>query len=308
MILVLTRVLRFVAVAEHLSFTKAAVQLGIDQPWLSRQIMQLEDQLGFTLFDRTGNGISLTPEGREFYEAARSIAVAADHVQIKAEEMSRRKKSIVRIGVSYATIAVEARRELLDRYLAIRPNCELELDAVEWSSDVINQVLEGSMDFGICFGPVDEPNLEVCVLDDIVMTLAIPAEHKLAEKDSVSLEELKGCRIAVGLKNLNVYVHSRAYAWIDQVGAEMVHVPEGRRYIFDVADRERLFVGCYTSADKVPDSFVRRPISGAVPELNLCLIRYRRVMSAAAERFWRLAEEVVSEKHPGRAKPQAAAS
>ena len=58
----LERLLRFFAVAEELSFTRAATVLGIDQPLLLRQINQLQTQLGFPLFDRSGPRIALTPE------------------------------------------------------------------------------------------------------------------------------------------------------------------------------------------------------------------------------------------------------
>lgn len=293
--LVIPRVLRFVVVAEQLSFTKAAAELGIDQPWLSRQIMQLEDQLGFMLFDRSGARIELTLEGEEFYIAAKQLAAATEQIDAKAEEMARRSKSVVRMGVSYTTFSVEARAQLLTRYAALRPNNEIELTASEWTDEVAANVMAGHVDLGLCFGPIIHPELDVCVLADIEMTLAIPAEDPLAKLPEVALTDLVGKRIAVGLTNSETSARVAPYSWVDEVGAEIVRVPEGRRYVFDVAERERLIVGCYTASDRMPQNFVRRAIRGPKPKIDLSLIRFRRVMSPAAERLWLLGQEICAE-------------
>jgi DNA-binding transcriptional LysR family regulator len=291
----LVRVQRFVAVAEQLSFTRAAALLGIDQPWLSRQIMQLEDQLGIMLFDRSGSRIALTPEGREFFEVAQQIDIAAQKVREKAEEMMRRSQSALRVCVAYATFPIEGRNSLLNRYAAIRPDVGVDYSATEWSDDVVNKVKSGEADFGIAFGPVEDPDIEVCELERIEMTLAVPQESTLASMTSVALSDLQNHRIAVAMKDPKASSLVNRYSWIEEVGAIPVHVPEGRRYIFDVAERERTGVICYTTAEKLPEGFVRRPIHGDVPQFNLILIRCKRIMSPAAERFWRLGQELSSE-------------
>jgi DNA-binding transcriptional LysR family regulator len=65
----------FVAVADALSFTKAAENLHLAQPSLTRQIQDLEEEIGVRLFDRTGKGISLTEEGQSFLLDARRLLV-----------------------------------------------------------------------------------------------------------------------------------------------------------------------------------------------------------------------------------------
>ncbi len=301
----LTRVLRFVAVAENLSITKSAVLLELDQSWLSRQIMQLEDQIGFTLFDRSRTGIMLTPEGREFYEAARAITEASVHIHRCAEEIAQRRRHVVRVGVSYSSFAAPSRRRLLSRYGELRPSTELECEACPFTPEVIDRVLDGTFDFGICFGPVEPADVDICVLQDIEMTLAIPAESPLASLSAIALADLKGCKVVVGLKNIKAHLHNHTFGWIEEVGAELRHVPEGRRFVFDVAERERAIFVCFTDIDKIPASFVRLPIAGPRPYLNLSLIRYRRVLSNAAERFWRLAHEIGAEETVARNKDEA---
>jgi DNA-binding transcriptional LysR family regulator len=291
----LVRIERFVAVAEQLSFTRAAAVLGIDQPWLSRQIMQLEDQLGFMLFDRSGSRIALTPEGQEFFEVAKQINIATQKVREKAEEMMRRSRSAIRICVAYSTFPIEGRIRLLTRYAAIRPDVDIDLTASEWSDDVMERVKAGEADFGIAFGPLDDPDIEVCNLQTIELSLAMPRESPLASQSSISLADLRGHRMALAMKLAPAHSPVRRYAWLDEVGAIPVHVPEGRRFIFDVAEKERISVVCYTTTEKIPDSFVRLPLHGPMPEFNLLLVRCKRIMSPVAERLWRLAEEIGEE-------------
>ena len=296
--LMVPRVLRFVVVAEQLSFTKAAQMLGMDQPWLSRQIMQLEDQLGFTLFHRNGTRIALTGEGEEFYRAAKTVAEATEQLGQTAETMTLRSKSIVRLGVSYTTFAVEGRTELLARHAAMRPNDRVDISAFEWTDEVAAAVIGGTLDLGLCFGPIVHPDLEFCVLSEIDMTLAIPIEDPLAALPEIALSDLSGKRIAVGLMTVSALARSHPYRWIEEVGAHVVRVPEGRRYVFDVAERERLIVPCYTSCDRIPESFARCRVSGPKPRIDLSLVRSQRVLPASAERLWRMGKQLSAEAMP----------
>ena len=296
MVLSLERMLRFIAVAEQLSFTGAAALLRIDQPWLSRQIMQLEDQLGFLLFDRSGSRIALTPEGAEFLEYAQEVARAVQRVRQKAEEMKRRTLSVLRIGTSHATYSLERRERLLSRFATLRPNVNLDYSAFEWSDEVLEKINSRDLDFGIVIGPVADPNIEVCLLDVLEATLGIPKEDSLAELPSVALSDLKQRRVAVGVKDKDSRRYQKGYSWIDQVGAIPVVVPEGRRFIFDVADKKRLFVLSFTPAEKLPESFVRRPIQGRPLSFDLCLVRAKHAMSSVGERLWSLGQELAAER------------
>ena len=294
MVLSLERMLRFIAVAEQLSFTGAAALLRIDQPWLSRQIMQLEDQLGFLLFDRSGSRIALTPEGAEFLEYAQEVARAVQRVRQKAEEMKRRTLSLLRIGTSHETYSVEGRERLLSKFAALRPNIKLDCSAFQWSDEVLEKINSHDLDFGIIFGPVADPNIEVCVLDVVEASLGIPKEDPLAELPSVALSDLKQRRVAVGVKDKDSPRYQKGYFWIDQVGAIPVVVPEGRRFIFDAADKKRLFVLGYNPADKLPESFVRRTLQGRPLSFDLCLVRAKHPMSSVGERLWRLGQELAA--------------
>lgn len=297
----LVRIQRFVAVAEHLSFTRAATLLGIDQPWLSRQIMQLEDQLGIVLFERSGARIALTPEGQEFYEVAREVEVAAQRVHDKAMEMTRRTRSELTICVAYATFSIEGRHRLLERFEAIRPDVKIDISASEWTDEVIDKVKSGEADFGIAFGPLEDPAVEYCDLQELNLTIAVPKEHPLAVKDVIEPGDLKDLPFAIAIKDPKLIPITLRYSWLFDFGAVPVHVPEGRRYVFDVAQQKRICVLCYTDADRVPDDFAKLPFTGAMlPAFSMGLIRAKRIMSPSAERLWRLAHEMTKDV-PGKA-------
>jgi DNA-binding transcriptional LysR family regulator len=288
----LERVLRFVVIAEHMSFTRAAAHLGIDQPWLSRQVMQLEEQLGFMLFERTGSRIALTREGEAFVVAAKELAASVDRVRQTAEDMSRNHQASLRIGVTGSTYPVEGRHRLLEAYAKIRPQVRLELSGYENSDEVSEKVESGELDFGVVFEPVFAHDVQLCVLEPVEQTLAVPREDPLAQQASIALAELAGRRVANSARDPMQQRYRYAYAWVEEVGATLRCVIEGRRFVPIVAEKERLFFVCYTPGDVVPASFVRRPIRGPKPYLSLCLIRGKRVLSSAGERFWRLAHEI----------------
>jgi DNA-binding transcriptional LysR family regulator len=288
----LVRIQRFVTVAEHLSFTRAAAILRIDQPWLSRQIIQLEDYLGIILFERNGSRITLTPEGQEFYEVAREIEVAAQRVQNKVLEMTRRTRSELMVCVAYTTFSLEGRKRLLEQFAALRPDVTLDISAAEWTDEVIEIVKAGQADFGIAFGPIDDPKLETCHLQRLDATFAIPKDNPLAQKPVLELKDFAGQPLAIATKNTSTIGTTPRYSWILEAGAIPVHVPEGRRYVFEVAKQKQLCVACYTPADVIPDDFVKRSVEGPIPPFSLLLIRVKRTMSPSAERLWRLAHEL----------------
>jgi DNA-binding transcriptional LysR family regulator len=79
----------FVAVAEVLSFTKAAARLRVAQPALSRQVADLEDELGVDLLSRTSHGVRLTEEGKLFLAEARAVLNTVDEAVTKVRALAR---------------------------------------------------------------------------------------------------------------------------------------------------------------------------------------------------------------------------
>ena len=292
------RVLRFIVVAEELSLTRAATRLNVDQPWLSRQMIQLEEQFGFALFERKAGRIQLTEAGDEFLNYAKEFATATDLLCEKTEALYRRHKFLLRIGAAYFTYWFDARSSLLQHYKALRPEVITELSTVEASEDVVERILKGDLDIGLVIGPTGRDDVEQVRIERGETTVSVPREDPLASAEYVQLSDLRGRCIAVG-PNRNPARHAALYGWTEEVGALRVEVPEGRRFMADVAQRDRLLMINLASAERDPDDFVRLAVHGPKPHVDLYMVRKRSIVSAAVERFWQLGQDLANDvRHP----------
>jgi len=88
----------FVAVGEALNFTKAATRLHVAQPALSRQVSDLEEELGVDLLRRTSHGVLLTAEGKLFLEEAQGILKRADESVAKVRALARGEFGELQVG------------------------------------------------------------------------------------------------------------------------------------------------------------------------------------------------------------------
>jgi hypothetical protein len=95
----------FIAVAETLNVNQASHRLHVTQPALSRQIRDLEQELGCTLFDRLPHGVSLTEAGKSFLAGARQALAATDRARIQAQRTARGEVGTLRIGYNEVAFA-----------------------------------------------------------------------------------------------------------------------------------------------------------------------------------------------------------
>jgi DNA-binding transcriptional LysR family regulator len=117
----------FLAVAEDLHVGQAAKRLHISQPPLSRQIHQLEEELGVALFKRDKKRMQLTVAGRAFLEEARAILERTDHAVRLVQRASRGQVGLLRIGFIESATASGLLGRVLARFRKKYPDVELEL-------------------------------------------------------------------------------------------------------------------------------------------------------------------------------------
>src|SRR6202521_5656557 len=117
----------FVAVGEEQHYGRAAERLHVAQPALSRQIQDLEKEMGFVLFDRLPRGVRLNAAGKLFLTDARRILQDVDEAKLRAERIAHGKAGTLRIGIATAVswhgLVVDSFREFRRR----QPDAELEL-------------------------------------------------------------------------------------------------------------------------------------------------------------------------------------
>jgi DNA-binding transcriptional LysR family regulator len=116
----------FLAVAEYLNFSKAARQLHITQPPLSRQIRQLEDDLGVELFVRSKRCVELTKAGSVFLIEARKLVAQAGHATEAARHAQKGESGLVKVGIASGLGAIlgKAVAEHARRFPVVNVECK----------------------------------------------------------------------------------------------------------------------------------------------------------------------------------------
>jgi DNA-binding transcriptional LysR family regulator len=178
----------FVAVAERLHFRRAAEDLHIAQPALSRQIQSLEQQLGVPLLLRDRRAVSLTPAGRQLLDDAGPLLASADAARRRVQRAARGSRSLV-VGFRTGITPTEAVR----RFLAAEPGVSVEVQRLEWD-DQEEAVLGGRVDVAYVRRPIDPRGLRLTPLYSERRLLAVPADHPLAGRESVVEAEIAGER------------------------------------------------------------------------------------------------------------------
>jgi DNA-binding transcriptional LysR family regulator len=180
----------FVAVADELNFTRAAVRLHMAQPPLSQQIRKFEDELGIALFDRTGGRVALTQAGMAILAEARTALAQAERVAAVARRVSEGTVGTLRIGFSSAA----AHTILPPIVRAFRSDCpEVALALEEASTEEQLERLAGAaLDAGFVRLPVESPpaglKLKPVLREPLV--LALPQGHALARRRTVPMRAL----------------------------------------------------------------------------------------------------------------------
>jgi DNA-binding transcriptional LysR family regulator len=179
----------FEAVARHCHVTRAAAELHIAQPALSKQVSQLEQELGIALFDRVGRNVRLTEAGEALLPHARSVLSQIESARAEMAERVglRRGRAVIGTPPSVGT-------QLLPRALAAfnksYPGIELRLH--EAGIQTLLELLEsGLADIAIASLPVEDTALTVVPLFTEDLVIVVGQDHPLAGRGSIAMSELK---------------------------------------------------------------------------------------------------------------------
>ena len=181
----------FVAVAEELNFGRAAERLRIAQPPLSRQIRDLEREIGVALFERVPRGVELTPAGRAFLPEARLTLAQAERSQRTAQRAAQGETGRLRVGFVDAATHSGILPDVLGFFRAHLPSVGLSL----FELDPLRQAeafQEGRIDIGILHSPpLDAVRwLRVESIYSEPVILALPKAHPLAGRSRLALASL----------------------------------------------------------------------------------------------------------------------
>lgn len=173
----------FTVLAEHRHFGRAAAALHTTQPSLSRQINRLEQQLGVRLLDRTPRGSELTEAGEIFLPLAKTLLRSATQAMERTRAAAR--PTWITIGYTTNLIVTPAVRELRHRH----PDAEVRTVHLGWNK-ARDALLDHRADAVMARLPFPTDGLCVTVLYDEPRVLVVPLDHRLAGKESVTIDDI----------------------------------------------------------------------------------------------------------------------
>lgn len=203
----ISQILYAIKLSEYCNFTIAAKELFITQSTLSLQIKKLEDELGVVLFIREKTGVKLTEAGKDFVYYGRKVLAAFDNLKINIENYTELLKGELRIGLLWTFGSIDIGNsisEFMDKYRTIKVSF-----CFDGSSNLIRKLNHREIDVAVIIldeheSPKDD-NLDIDLIDESNIILAVNKAHRFAHKDNVSFQDLEGENVMMVSKYSNLY-------------------------------------------------------------------------------------------------------
>lgn len=181
----------FVAVTEELNVSRASARLRVSQPAVSRQIHDLENELGVALFSRGHGGLSMTDAGESFLVHAREILRKS--AEATAHMDSFRQRPVKKLAVGYiASVLTDTLTPAFKKFSRINRDTEVSLKELA-PQDQVKSLRDGRIDLALPGNPCPElaSEFEVIILKRVFLRAVLPDDHRLAKRARVGLQELK---------------------------------------------------------------------------------------------------------------------
>ncbi len=189
----------FLAVADTGSVTRAATQLGIQQPPLSQQLKALETELGVTLFERQPRGVALTAAGAALHADAVDLFARIDQMRARMQRMARGDEGSLSIGFTSSAAAHKLTPEVLRACRRQFPRVALSLTECN-AAEAIEQLVDGTLNAALLRAPVQHPEgVRFDLLLEEEMVIALPLDHPLLRRRAARGQ---GAAVPVSLKEL----------------------------------------------------------------------------------------------------------
>ena len=197
------QIIYFDAVCRAGSISRAAQELFVTQQCVSKQIAMLEKELGTSLLIRSQSGVSLTEEGQWFHEHA-SVILQMDHdIQIHFEQLNRNEPQILRIGIANG-INLFYDESFFIRFREAHPELVIQVYYM-WEKQIEEMLAAGTLDIGISVLPVSCDALYAEKLFEERFYCIVNRNHRLAYRESLSLDDILHDRIAMADENYTSY-------------------------------------------------------------------------------------------------------
>jgi DNA-binding transcriptional LysR family regulator len=263
-----------IVLAEELHFSRAAERLRIDQSTVSKRIEELEDRIGFRLFDRNHQMVELTEAGRKFVEEARLGLLHVERAIQSGRTVKEGSEVVLNVGRSPYTDPFLI-TTLLSVRLPLYPRLKIEL-AHQFSLDLIREVLAGGLDVAIVTEPPESKRLTMLKVAESPFYIALSEEDELAYESGITLEALAGRPWVIFERRLHPPVYDAVMRLAEEREAfpasiQHIVVPEDA-YPFIVDGSGVAFVVKSGAIRIARDGVTVRPLAEDVLTLNTYLV------------------------------------
>jgi LysR family hca operon transcriptional activator len=259
----------FLAVAEEGSFTLAAERLHTAQPSLSRQIRDLEHEVGTELLTRGARGVELTAPGRAFLDHARLALAQAETAIEAAQRASHQTKPTFALGFLTGVEMEwlpEAMRLIKDKL----PEVDVTVSS-HYSPRLAEALMRGKLDLAFMRPEIDMPQLEYKVVQTEPLIVVMPSNHRLTSQKAIAIESFKD-EIFLGMSDTAPILQRviDAYLKRSRVDLKPAHLIDNLGMAMSlVASTGGLALIPALAKNFLPWSVASRPLAGEPPTIDL---------------------------------------
>ena len=287
----------FVAVAEAENVSRAALKLHVSQPPLSRQIRDLEDELGFLLLKRTAKSVSLTEAGRTFLNEARAVLQRADEGVKKARAVATAGETDLHVGYSPTPFA-EILPKTLRGFQRAMPKVHVRLH--DWSNKtILDGVRDGRLQLGLITRSPKTSALHDVRFEELLrqrVCVAVAPQHPFARRRAIPLTEV-AAEPLVGLTREDYPNYYDLLSIIFSKVKQKPRVIEEHDSMSGVMSAVEAGTGVAVTVDFGYSFGNRVKFLHLTPEpkpFSVGIVGTKGRLSPAAEKFWQCAKEAAS--------------
>jgi DNA-binding transcriptional LysR family regulator len=290
----------FVAVGEEENMSRAAVKLHVSQPALSKQVRDLEDEIGFSLLQRTAKSVRLTEAGRVFLDNARALLRHADQAVKEARAVARVEPAELHVGYSPTPVA-----EILPKTLRAfqRKMQDVHVRLHDWTNQaILDGVRDGRLQLGMIVRPPKASSLRDLQYEELFhdrVCVAVAPQHPFARRRAIPLAEV-AAEPLIGL------THEDYPEYYDYLSIAFSKVKQKPR----VVEEHDSMAGILSSVEAGTGVAIGADVFGysygnrlkrlrLIPEpkpISIGIIAPKGRLNQVAEKFWQCAKEAAASK------------
>jgi len=288
----------FVAVGQEENMSRAAVKLHVSQPALSKQVRDLEDEIGFSLLRRTAKSVRLTEAGRVFLDNARALLRHADEAVKEARAIATVEPAELHVGYSPTPVA-EILPKILRAFQKKMPNVHVRLH--DWTNQaILDGVRDGRLQLGLIVRPPKASSLRDLRYEELFqdrVCLAVAPQHPFARRRAIPLTEVAAEPLICLTREDYPEYHDYLSITFSKV-KQKPRIVEEHDSMAGILSSVEAGAGVAFGADVFGYSFGPRvKVLHLTPEpkpISIGLAALKGKLSPAAEKFWHCAKEMAT--------------